>query len=500
MTRELKKRDLHAALTELFAAPPPNERFAAALGAHLRSRAHQLGREWVTKPQEGTWREGFKGFGVKHRSRVFLSGACLLLAIMVASTVVVVGPGQVWAALQQLIGFVPGIGFVNLRETALLAQPTAQIRDGITLVVDEVVAERDQTQLHYHIEGVPSDLAWHMGPEYTGEEEAWLITEEGYRYPVGSVSMSENEGYLGFPALPKGIFLVTLELPRLPLARPGALPQNWRIPLRLEPGMARVAAEKLPTIVYTDAALVRSGVRISIPVVAIGKEVTAVTLVGEVLNRKWSMFKLDSANPVTGEYETYLTDDQGRHYRRSYPAAVPAPMEPQEIRPGERLTQLTETFTFQPLTADLEEVTLHIPAVDVKVPTEVSFEVDIGENPQVGDVFPLDIPLKVADFNVRFERGEIQRDQEGRILLRLTTAPVEPQGDKQLSQLEASAPGSCCLVETGFEVETQRLSVSFELRNDDGSLSTGPQTVFINHAVVTLLGPFELIWPIPSAR
>jgi len=500
MSRESKKRDLHAALTELFAAPPPNRRFAAALEAHLQSRAGQLRRERVTKPQEGTWREGFKPFGIKHRRRVLPLIAFLVLAIMVASTVVIVGPGQVWAALQQLIGFVPGIGFVDLGETRLLAQPTAQTQEGITLVVDEVVAERDETQLHYHIEGLSSDLAWHTGPEYTGEEEAWLITEEGYRYPLGSVSMSENEGYLGFPALPKGIFSVTLELPRLPLARPGALPENWRIPLRLEPGMARVAAGKLPTTVYTDAALVRSGVRISIPVVAIGKEVMAVTLVGEALNPSWSMFALDSANPVTGEYEIYLTDDQGRRYERSYPAAVPAPMEPREIGPGERLAQLSESLAFQPLTADVEEVTLHIPAVGVNVPTEVSFEVDVGENPQVGDVFPLDIPLKVADFGVRFERGEIQRDQEGRIVLRLTTAPVGPQGDKQLSLVEVSAPGTCCLIETCFEFETRRLSVSFELRNNDGSLRTGPQTVLINHALISLLGPFELSWHIPSAK
>jgi len=496
MARQSKKRDLHAALIKVFAAPPPNERFAAALEARLQNRAGQLRREWVTRPQESTWHEG-----LKPGRRVLLLGALLVVAIMAASTVVIVGPGQVWAALQQLIGFVPGIGFVDLQETRLLAQTTAQTQDGITLVVDEVVAERDQTQLHYHIEGLPSDLAWHMGPEYTGEEEAWLITEEGYRYLVGSVSMSENEGYLGFPALPKGIFSVTLEVSRLPFTRRGALPEKWRIPLRLEPGMARVAAGKLPTTVYTDAALVRSGVRISIPVVAIGKEVTAVTLVGEALNPSWGMSALHSPNPVTGEYEIYLTDDQGRRYEQSYPAAVPAPpMEPQVIRPGERLAQLSETLAFQPLTADVVGVTLHIPAVDVEVPTEVSFEVDVGENPQVGDVFPLDIPLKVADFGVRFERGEIQRDQEGRIVLRLTTAPVEPRGDKQLSLPEVSAPGTCCLIETGFEVETKRLSVSFELRNNDGSLRTGPQTVFINNAVVTLLGPFEVSWPIPSPK
>lgn len=175
-------------------------------------------------------------------------------------------------------------------------------------------------------------------------------------------------------------------------------------------------------------------------------------------------------------------------------------MEPQVIRPGERLTQLTETLTFQPLTADVKEVTLHIPAVDVKVPTEVSFEVDIGTRPQVGDILPLDILLKVAGFSVRFQRGEIQLDQEGRIVLQLTTAPVEPQGDKQLSQLEVSAPGTCCLVETGFDSETRRLSVSFELRNNDGSLRTGRQRVLINHALITLLGPFEVSWHIPSSK
>ncbi len=79
----------------------------------------------------------------------------LLLALAVAF--LAVGPQRVWADLQRLLGYVPGVGFVNLEETRVLTAPVTVTRDGVTLRVEEVLAAPDGTTVVISSEGLPPE-------------------------------------------------------------------------------------------------------------------------------------------------------------------------------------------------------------------------------------------------------------------------------------------------------------------------------------------------------
>jgi len=52
-----------------------------------------------------------------------------------------VGPQRVWAEVQRLLGYVPGIDFVDLKETQVLTTAVEVTRDGVTLRVGQMLAQ-----------------------------------------------------------------------------------------------------------------------------------------------------------------------------------------------------------------------------------------------------------------------------------------------------------------------------------------------------------------------
>ena len=96
-------------------------------------------------------------------------GIAVLLAVAVAF--LAVGPQRVWADLQRLLGYVPGVGFVGLEETRVLTAPVTVTRDGVTLRVEQVLAQPDGTTVVVSSEGLsPEDEVW---PEVVEMEEGF---------------------------------------------------------------------------------------------------------------------------------------------------------------------------------------------------------------------------------------------------------------------------------------------------------------------------------------
>ena len=81
-----------------------------------------------SKPGRTSWLAG-----VLAHHRWGVAAASLLLAMIVALTIVT--PQAVWAGLQRLTGYVPGIGFVDSEKTRVLTGPIEATRDGVTLHV-----------------------------------------------------------------------------------------------------------------------------------------------------------------------------------------------------------------------------------------------------------------------------------------------------------------------------------------------------------------------------
>lgn len=77
----------------------------------------------------------------------------------VCAMVFAIGPQKVWAAVNQLLGYIPGIGFYADDGSVLaLAQAVTVQQDGVTLLVDQVIADQERLVIHYQVTGLKAKM------------------------------------------------------------------------------------------------------------------------------------------------------------------------------------------------------------------------------------------------------------------------------------------------------------------------------------------------------
>ena len=113
--------------------------------------AEHLWKQVVEQPQKQS------GFNT-HFPRIFARPVWAASTIVLLVTVVLIttlGPGQVWAAVQKLIGYIPGIGFVENNEaTLILSQPVTNTRGQVSVTVVNAVASIDNTRIILQADGL----------------------------------------------------------------------------------------------------------------------------------------------------------------------------------------------------------------------------------------------------------------------------------------------------------------------------------------------------------
>ncbi|MCL4260846.1 MAG: hypothetical protein KJZ52_09495, partial [Anaerolineales bacterium] len=180
------------------------------------------------------------------RARPILMTLVILLALTLLTGVAY--------AIGKLTGFIPGIGFVETSTLRVLAEPVAVTHDGITVSVEQVVADSERTIIVYKTEGLTVEAA-----NSKGEGGGPFGSEAFLRLPNGSVLKEiSSEGYAGtpepliaqvkteggwpnyvwrlvYPSVPFDVNQLTLALPVLQNMPVGAAPENWEIAFRLKP-------------------------------------------------------------------------------------------------------------------------------------------------------------------------------------------------------------------------------------------------------------------------
>jgi len=96
-----------------------------------------------------------QGFHLKRGWAFSLAILAVLLGVILAT-----GPSKVWAAVRSLFGFIPGAGFVQLdAPLRILDAPQSIEREGITLTVEQIIADSQRTVLTYTVDGLtPEDF------------------------------------------------------------------------------------------------------------------------------------------------------------------------------------------------------------------------------------------------------------------------------------------------------------------------------------------------------
>jgi hypothetical protein len=335
--------------------------------------------------------------------------ALAALAFLLVS-LLVIGPDRAWAGLQAWLGYVPGVGFVDLSENRLLANPQSVTRDGVTLQVKQVVAGPRETVVVIDSRGLPpeEDL-WPRWQPNSEPPQARLHLPGGDSLSVTGYSAALGRASLVFPALPPGVHRFTFELRALPLVPPGAAPENWLVPLLLQPARGgRLSATYAPA----NATASRGGVTLTVVTVAHSRDETAVRLRTHwhEPGREffWSFWK---GEPI-------LRDEQGNVYRRTWGTApvmptlqVTDPLATPLPSPGGYSAETT--LLFEPVAPGVQRLTLEVETLGFNQQAGDELRLDLGPAPRLGQSWPLDATWNVAGYPVHIravQLGQNPRD------------------------------------------------------------------------------------------
>ena len=158
------------------AAPRADPAFERQLEGRLvdRLRSQQAAEEETVLQRIGT---AGRGWLTLRRGRALAAATGL---VIVALALTSAGPRRVWAQIQQWLGYVPGVGFVDLEEARVLTAPVAVSRDGVTLRVLQVLAQPDGTTIILSSEGLPpEDQVLPQGVKMEEEFEMLLRLPDG---------------------------------------------------------------------------------------------------------------------------------------------------------------------------------------------------------------------------------------------------------------------------------------------------------------------------------
>jgi hypothetical protein len=150
-------------------------------------------------------------------------GITTIILIMVVTSILIIGPQKVYASFMKLLGYVPGVGLVEQDSTIrILAEPVSLTRDGITVSVNQGILTANETRLEYGVSGVPLS-AYPEGEMVTG------CIEQPFLYlPDGSlISLSDP--------IPNDINTATFMMPCIFNTLPGTVPTNWSLDLQFIP-------------------------------------------------------------------------------------------------------------------------------------------------------------------------------------------------------------------------------------------------------------------------
>jgi hypothetical protein len=491
-------------------APAPEPAFVSRLEQQLLERQavmHQPARD--RRSVRRVWRQ-FSALLVRRRWQY----VALLLFIALAIALFAIGPQRVLAQVQRWLGYVPGIGFVNLAETRALTSPVEITRDGTTLRVEQVIAGPQRTEVVISSPGLSEkDLPWPNAAVETLDFSAFLLLPkeslpDGIRMEARRWELNVGYGRLEFPALPAGVSQVTLILPRLPLVPPGALPENWEIPLTLRP----LSGEPDPALFpqpYSPPDASDSQHGISLRVLDVAQTATETALRYQVAwaNPGWELrFGLGSARMPE------LRDDLGHIYwespgsHGSSVAVVAVPASPaSQATPTPSVPMKTETLVFPALSLSASQATLWVDALEFYAPARATFTIDLGQDPQIGDAWPLDVHLKIAGFPVHFTGARLRQEtsrlpdgkNETQTMLEFDLDPLPEEGGLGLSGFDLFSPGE------GFNGSGSSGSLNGRYKpylslSQAGEIPSGRIQVQIPHASLLVRGPWEATWTIPG--
>lgn len=445
-------------LIEYFQRPAPSAQFSESLAQKLRA-----------EPQPG-----------RSRPRDFRLGWAITTVAVLAllAGVLLVGPDRVLAVFRGLLGYVPGVGTVELDDTLVFPGPVSVTHDGITLTVEQVTAA-GKTIVSVALTGLPADqpVFWERSRVRLPGGQEWFAA----RVPKSTTSDPANHfaaASFEYPALPPGTTALTFVWRQFGGPYQDELVRQWEILIQL-----RAASDPQLAPAYgagyglEPKSATNHGVSLQVLEIVTTSDRTLlhVRWSWPAEHYDWSVFPAADG--------AYLQDAAGNRYAALAEQGEPLDgngIEMAACADGGECYNQGGYLAFEPVSADAAGLRLHLPAFGLAWNPGLSFDLDLGAQAAAGDSFKIDAALTLpagGELPLTGARIELLADLPGApIGLRVDT-PGQP--DSAIFQ-----------VETIWFQSGGGVNYPWAVTWEDGRIPTGVYRVQLTHAQGWLRGPW----------
>lgn len=431
--------------------------------------------------------------------------ALLVFVLVLALALAVIGPQRVRAALQHLLSYIPGIGFVEVQQTRVLAAAQDVTLQGITAHLEAVTADQERTQVTVDLSGLPPETPEQMAAMHL---IATLQLPGGMALASLSALQGREEDRLRasfeFPPLPPDLQSAILVLN-------GESGQEWRLSFSLRGVGEETGSVPFPPPYAPEHALANSsGVTLTVTGVAQIADETAVQCEIAWSEPCWRFSRLVPQ-------QSALLDDLGhvyseRPWRNTDLPSVTSRLERARCHRGRLLDPdapqepglLEGVLRFVPTSPSASRFTLAVDGMLFDTSTYAEFDVDQGPDPQVGDAWPLDTWLELNGFRLHLQNAQLRQrrvgppdapDPQWRFVLEFEAeAPANPDGS-QIRMAHFSSPDSSY---SGVSLGEPGSNGKLIIQSEFDRLPRGRLQMTVEDITILAPGPWQVSWPVPG--
>ncbi len=346
---------------------------------------------------------------MKNKNRKFIRFAWAGL-IVVCLIVVLIASPRVVTALKQLLGYIPGIGYVEQGNfLRVLSAPVTVQKDGLTLTIEKGAADSQQTVLLQHLEGYTTQMDGTSGCNLPaslvlpdGTVLNLISFETGYEGDKGGPLTGSYYGRYIFEAMPAQALQATLEIPCVMF---DSNYPDWQIDLQFEQADESQIAPviEIPTIAYTESITPQTDLPTA-PASSTESTIEGFSIVlesetslpdGYILagSYQWTDPRFDGFSVSPSEIQ--ITDSNGREVT---------------VQQTEPITRNTDPaiknlpFAFQIIGKDYAfPLTISVKSIVATLTDTATFQFDAGANPQVGQVWEVNAQIPINQYLITIQ-------------------------------------------------------------------------------------------------
>ena len=328
-------------------------------------------------------------------------------AIAILIALLVVASPRAAAVLKQLLGYVPGIGFVEQDESLrLLSAPVSIKKDGLQVAVEKGTADSQHTILLLRIAGYtrqdPTGARYCYSPARLLLPDGTAVSEVSYGTTMIGGKASPSGNYLGryeFKALPVGELDAILEIPCV-MGDSAYTDFKFALHFEIADEAQVLPVIELPTPVPSQPVIATvSPAASSIEGFAIVLESETSLADGYILtgHYQWTDPRLDgfSAYP----FNVQIIDANGEQVDIE-------PVDPVATNTAPAIKELP--FALHILGKDHAfPLTVTVDSIIATLPDTATFQFDFGANPQVGQTWNANFDVPIAGHIIHLQTIEL---------------------------------------------------------------------------------------------